>query len=186
MGAGQSSEKVVYNETPIQFSNDLINHLSDELASPETNAAQQSILDHHVRSRIQAELARLRDEEEGVMTQIEQALERENIDRERQSAVPGGEDGHGDAEDGGPSGVPDGAVRSSASLMEDLKEVQSKVERFHQRRSLDDVPEVKATSEMLVECYRQNRTTSLNCWKEVADFKDSVARAEQKFIDTLR
>jgi MICOS complex subunit MIC19 len=89
-----------------------------------------------------------------VRAQIELALERENIDRERQSAVPGNEDGHEDVEDGGPSGIPDGAVRSSASLIEDLQEVQSKVERFHRRRSLDDVPEVKASSEMLVECYR--------------------------------
>lgn len=89
--------------------------------------------------------------------EIERALERENIDRERHLALPGREDGEGDSdgvEDGGESGSTDGAVRSSASLMEDLKEVQSKVERFHQKRNLDDVPEVKAASESLVECYR--------------------------------
>jgi MICOS complex subunit MIC19 len=182
-------------QTKRQFSNDLVNHLSDELASPETTSAQQSILDHHVRTRIQAEISRLREEEEEVKSQIEQALERENIDRERKSAIPGEEEEGVDAEG---SGSTDGAVRSSTSLMEDLKEVQSKVERFHQRRSLDDVPEVKASSESLVECYRydyiphvkaeltnsfhvhrKNRKTSLDCWIEVAQFKESVARAEQ-------
>lgn len=85
--------------------------------------------------------------------QIEQALERENIDRERRLAVPR-EDEDEDVEGHAENGSIDGAVRSSASLMEDLKQVQSKVERFHQRRSLNDVPEVKASSESLVECYR--------------------------------
>ncbi|KAF8573999.1 hypothetical protein K439DRAFT_1399381 [Ramaria rubella] len=178
MGAGQSTEKVIYSETPIQFSNDLVNHLSDELASPKTNPAQQSILDDHVRSRIQAEIGRLREEEEEVKAQIERALQRENIDRERSSAVLEREDGDESSNNG--------AVRSSASLMEDLREVQTKVERFHRRRGLDDVPDVKATSQALVECYRANQNTSLDCWKEVAAFRKSVGRAEQKFIDTFR
>ncbi|KAF8573892.1 hypothetical protein K439DRAFT_1399433 [Ramaria rubella] len=182
MGAGQSTEKVIYSETPIQFSNDLVNRLSDELASPKTNPAQQSILDDHVRSRIQAEIARLREEEEEVKAQIERALQRENIDRERSSAVPESE--HGDESSN--NGTTDGAVRSSTSLMEDLREVQTKVERFQRRRGLDDVPDVKATSQTLVECYRANQNTSLDCWKEVAAFKKSVGQAEQKFIDTFR
>ena len=86
--------------------------------------------------------------------QIEQALERENIDREKKLAMPNRDEDADGVEDSGVSGSSDGAVRSSVSLMEDLKEVRSKVERFHQRRSLDDVPEVKITSETLVECFR--------------------------------
>lgn len=133
-----------------QFSEDLINHLSDEVAAPNTNLHRQSILDDHVRSRIQAEIARLREEEAGVRAEIERALERENIDRERTSALPE-QDPDSDPADGGAT---DGAVRTSLSLKEDVREVQRKVDRFQKRKEMDDVLGVKAASETLVECYR--------------------------------
>ncbi|KIJ47285.1 hypothetical protein M422DRAFT_88327, partial [Sphaerobolus stellatus SS14] len=56
-----------------QFSPDLVNHLADANASPETTPAQQSVLDAHVRERIQAEMSRLRAEEEDVRREIELA-----------------------------------------------------------------------------------------------------------------
>lgn len=96
----------------------------------------------------------MRNDEEEVKTQIEQALERENIYREKKLAMPDGDSEVDGVETSRVSESTDGVVRSSASLMDDLKEVQSKVERFHHRRSLDDVPEVKTTSETLVECLR--------------------------------
>ncbi|GJJ09336.1 hypothetical protein Clacol_003558 [Clathrus columnatus] len=172
MGANQSNEKVVYNnETSIQFSQDLVNHLADSQASPETTPAQQSVLDAHVRARIQNEISRLRAEEEEVKQQIETALERENIDKERSAA---GSESSGEGGDEGPDGV----FRSSESLREDLEIIQKKVERFHRGSSLEDVPEIKETKERLVECYKNNQSTSLNCWKEVVEFKESVQRAE--------
>jgi len=123
----------------------LVNHLSDELSTPDPNPNRQTILDDHVRSRIHAEMARLREEEAGVRAEIEHALERENIDRERTSAVP---------EQDSDSVATDGAVRTSLSLREDVRQVQQKIERLQKLKEMDDVLEVKATSEMLVECYR--------------------------------
>lgn len=87
-----------------------------------------------MRTRIQAEIARLRAEEEDVKKQMALALERENIERER-----GGEEGQ---------------IKSSTSLQADLEEVQKKVERYHKRRSLDDLPEVKEAKEKVVDCYQ--------------------------------
>ena len=57
----------------MQFSQDVVNQLSDNLASPDTPPERQSSIDAHVRSRIQAELARLREEEEQVKQEIERA-----------------------------------------------------------------------------------------------------------------
>ncbi|TFY77942.1 hypothetical protein EWM64_g6070 [Hericium alpestre] len=81
MGASQSKSedegsKVFYSETPIQFSQDLVNQLSDQ--SPDT---PPSTLDSHIRQRIQSEIARLREEENALYTQIETTLEKENLDR---------------------------------------------------------------------------------------------------------
>ena len=71
--------------------------------------------------------------------QIEHALEKENLDRERGMV--------GDAEEAG-------GVKSSAALMGDLEEIRSKVDRFKERRGLKDFPTVKAGAEAVAECYR--------------------------------
>jgi len=176
MGASQSKsedEKVFYNETPIQFSQQVVDQLQSNLASTTTPPERQSTLDSHIRSRIQAELARLREEEKDVREQIEIALEKENLDRER--AMAGEEDSEAV-----------GSLKSSASLMGDLDEVQKKVERYHAKRDLADYPKVKEQSESLVSCYRSNPETPLNCWKEVSLFKAAVASEEQKYVDSLK
>ncbi|KAG1832756.1 hypothetical protein EV424DRAFT_1091873 [Suillus variegatus] len=175
MGAGQSKadteEKVFYNETPIQFSQDVVNHLSDRSISPDTSPERQSTLDAHVRARIQAELQHLRAEEESVQREIELALERENIDREKSSV---GEE------------VAEGDVKNSMTLMGDLEEIRTKVDRFQTRRQLSDYPAVKESGEAVVLCYRQNPTAPLDCWREVREFNASVAQAESQHLASLR
>lgn len=77
--------------------------------------------------------------------EIERALEKENLDRERAMA---GEESQA-AEDGSA-----GSVRSSAALLGDLEELREKVDRFQTRRALSEFPEVQATSEAVVSCYK--------------------------------
>jgi len=173
MGAGQSTPsepeaKVFSNAAPIQFSQDLVNHLSDKLASPNTDPARQSTLDEHVRSRIQAELTRLQAEEEQVRQQIETALEKENLDREINTAKD------------------DEKATSSSALHDELEEVQKRAERFLARRKMDDLPEVKVKQEAVLQCYQNHPKTPLECWREVEEFKQSVSALEKKFVDTLR
>jgi MICOS complex subunit MIC19 len=163
MGASQSrsDEKVFYNETPIQvfllfssqypstnkldvyhqFSQQVVDQLQDNVSSTTTPPERQSNLDSHIRSRIQSELVRLREEEQDVREQIELALEKENLDRER--AMAGEEQSEAV-----------GAVKSSESLMGDLDEVQKKVEKYHARWNLEDYRLVKEQGEALVSCYR--------------------------------
>lgn len=177
MGADQSkpsepSGKVFTNDQPVQFSQDLVDHLSDRITSTSPDSARQSTLDEHVRSRIQAELSRLQSEEEQVRQQIETALEKENLDKETELANKGAEDGK--------------LTTSSSALAEELEQVQKRAERFLERKRMDDFPEVKEKQGALLKCYSNNRSTSLDCWKEVEEFKQSVASLEKKFVDSLR
>ncbi|KAL9714907.1 hypothetical protein Ac2012v2_001567 [Leucoagaricus gongylophorus] len=179
MGVSQSrsepDENVFHSETPISFSPDVVNQLSNRLESPETSPERQTILDAHIRTRIQHELEHLRREEEHVQGEIERALEKENLDRERAMA--------GDALEGDGSGA--GEVRSSTVLRGDLEEVQGKISRYQSRKELTEYPEVKSRGDAVVECYRRNPATSLNCGKEVDQFKISVAKLEQDYFKTL-
>ncbi|KAH9951417.1 hypothetical protein B0H21DRAFT_281275 [Amylocystis lapponica] len=180
MGASQSTaqaeDKVFSVETPIQFSQDVVNHLSDNLASPEIPPERQSTIDAHIRSRIQSELARLREEEQSVKEEIERALEKENLDREREMA--------GEESESEEDGVT-GSVKSSASLMGDLEEVRRKVEKYHARQS-EGLSSVQEKGDAVISCYKSNPTTPLDCWRQVGEFKSSVAQLEQHYVDSLR
>lgn len=122
-----------------------MNHLTDNTASTVPSPERQSTLDAHIRSRIQSELEHLRQQEDEVKQEIERALEKENLDRERAMA---GEVSRG-AEEGSA-----GSVKSSAALLGDLEELREKVDRFQSRRALTEFPEVQATSEAVVSCYK--------------------------------
>ncbi|KAH9946421.1 uncharacterized protein BXZ73DRAFT_95919 [Epithele typhae] len=164
MGASQSSpldEKVFTPDTPsTYFSDDVVNQLVDQQASPAIPRERQITLDAHIRSRIQSELARLHQEE-------------------ARRSMAGGE--HGSDEAG-----PAGSVRSSAVLMGDLEELRQKVEKYHGRQDSEELAEVRARGEEVVSCYRANPTTTLECWKSVRAFKTSVAQVEQNYVNSLR
>jgi altered-inheritance-of-mitochondria protein 13 len=118
-----------------------------------------------------------------VQKEIEHALEKENLDRERSMA---GLDDEGDGS---------GSVKSSAVLLGDLEEIRGKVDRYQQRREPNDLPSLKASGEAVISCYkyvtfcyllcafittsRNNPSKVLECWQEVSKFKAFVALAEQ-------
>ncbi|KAE9406967.1 hypothetical protein BT96DRAFT_933634 [Gymnopus androsaceus JB14] len=180
MGASQSKsnagDAVFRSEIPVQFSPDVVEQLSERQASATPTPERQSTLDEHIRSRIQSEVKQLRKAEEQVQHEIQLALEKENLDREK--AMAGEVSGEQEA------GV--GSVKSSAALLGDLEETRSKIDRFQSRKSLADYPELKAGQEALVSCYKSHVTSSLECWKEVANFRNSVAQLEKDYFKTLQ
>ncbi|KAF8212533.1 hypothetical protein K438DRAFT_1806675 [Mycena galopus ATCC 62051] len=165
MGSANSTPQ---NAAPVSFSQDLVDTLADNAASPDPSPARQNSIDAQIRARIQAELEHLRTEEQAVRDQIQAALEKENLDREREMA-----------------GDPD-SVKTSPTLMADLEEVRVKVDRFHARRDLSDYPALRENSDALVACYKNNPTTPLDCWQEVDNFKTSVAEIEKDHIKSLQ
>ncbi|KAM6500799.1 hypothetical protein JOM56_003813 [Amanita muscaria] len=171
MGAGQSkaelNEKVFPNETSISVSPDVVNQLSDRLHSFDVAPERQSSLDAHIRSRIQAELQYLRQEEAHVRQEIEAALEKENLDRETTIA---------DNVDDKTSEV---STKSSATILEDLEQMQSKLSGFNARKQLQQFSQVEKANEAILSCYKSNRITPLDCWQQVKSFKNAVASVEQ-------
>ncbi|KAF7338530.1 hypothetical protein MVEN_02079200 [Mycena venus] len=165
MGASNST---LHDSAPVTFSQDLVDTLADNAASPSPSPARQNTIDTQIRARIQAELEHLRAEDQAVRDQIQAALEKENLDRERTMA-----------------GDPD-SVKTSPALLADLEEVRAKVDRFHARRDLSEYPALRETSEALVACYKNNLATPLDCWQQVDKFKASVAEIEKEHIKSLQ
>ncbi|KAG8715923.1 hypothetical protein FRC11_012990 [Ceratobasidium sp. 423] len=169
MGSQQSSpggSQIVYsNETPIQFSKDVINHLTDTRDSPNPAPERQQALDAVVQQRIQSEMKRLQEAEALVQADIEAALERENLDREKQ--------------------VVDSSGGSSEELRNELEEVQKRADRFKSRLALEHAPEVKESQAKLLACYRNNPDRPLDCWEEVEHFKEAVSKLEKASVDAI-
>jgi len=163
-----SANSTLQDSAPVTFSQDLVDTLADNAASPSPSPARQNSIDAHIRARIQAELEHLRAEEQAVRAQIQAALEKENLDRERAMA-----------------GDPD-SVKTSPALLADLEEVRAKVDRFHARRDLSEYPALRENSEALVACYKNNTTTPLDCWQQVDKFKASVAEIENEHMKSLQ
>ncbi|EJU05671.1 hypothetical protein DACRYDRAFT_20085 [Dacryopinax primogenitus] len=195
MGADQSkpsqdAEKIVYgDQSSVNFSADLLSHLSDTHASPHPTPERQETLDAHIRSRIHAELQRLQHEETEVRAEIERVLEKENLDREAASvsasAPAEGEGEEGAVEEKEVAGP--GAVHSGI-LSRDMEELRKKVERFESGKMMrgEGREEVKEKQDALVACYKANPTRSLDCWREVGEFKASVAKLEDRYIRSFQ
>ncbi|GAA5973622.1 hypothetical protein JCM8115_002938 [Rhodotorula mucilaginosa] len=157
-------------ESPVNFSESLINHLSSQsLPSSSVPASRQQALDAHIQQRIAAELQQLRQQENQVRQEIERALERENLDRERgASATAGGEEGKA------------AALSHSASLLKDLEQLEKRASGLKKERA--ETAEWKAVDvgkEALERCFRDNRQTPLNCRAEAEKFKAAVAGVEK-------
>ncbi|KAH9483809.1 hypothetical protein JR316_0003287 [Psilocybe cubensis] len=177
MGASQSKsdtpdEKVFQSETPISFSPDVVNQLADRLDAPETTPERQSILDAHIRARIRDELEHLKRDEAAVRQEIEQALEKENLDRETSMA----------GEASSPEGESEsttGSIKNSAALFGDLEEVKAKIDKYQANKKSTEYPEVEANGAAVADCYRKNKDKPLICVSEVTKFKAAVDRLEQ-------
>ena len=130
--------------TFVQFSQDVVNHLADVSASSEPSSARQSTLDEHIRSRIQSEIQRLRQEEEDVRNEIQTALEKEVLaldgDTHRNRVTTEEEDS--------------GAPLNSIVLLGDIEEVKQKVDKYHSRASSESLESIKDAANSLVSCYK--------------------------------
>lgn len=104
----------------------MVNQLSDHLEN------SQSRLDSGIQAHIKHELERLKEDEENVRQQIEHALEKENLDREKSMAS-------------------DGDGTSGSILLGDMDEIRTRIEKYVSRRNND---KVEAESNAVVECYR--------------------------------
>ena len=107
-------------------------HQLEHFDASETTPERQSILDSHIRARIRDEIELLKKDEEGIRWEIELALEKENLDREKSMASEG-----------------DGA--NSAILLGDMEEIRARIDKYASRRK---GVAVEAVGDAVVECYK--------------------------------
>ena len=177
-----------HHTTPhTKVSSELATQLSDTSLSPEVSQTRHAILDQSVRAKISAEAARLRGRnandndnddhhDEGVdivQREIEAALERENLDRERGMA---GDAVAADAD----ADAAHGDVKNSTVLLGDLEEVRQKVDRYRVRASLADHLGVKEAREAVASCYQY---VFLNFWSFIRSFFQKKFKPTQSESD---
>ncbi|BGO90099.1 hypothetical protein NBRC10512_004037 [Rhodotorula toruloides] len=158
-------------DQPIQFSESLINHLSSQsLPSSSVPSSRQAALDQHIQQRITSELQHLRQQEQQVRDEIERALEKENLDRERGAA-------EGEAAKG---------LSHSATLMKDLEGLLERSAGLRkQREETDEWRALDDGKKALHKCFLENAKSPLNCRDEAERFKQAVAGVEKAFFATV-
>ncbi|KAL5532975.1 hypothetical protein ACEPAF_4749 [Sanghuangporus sanghuang] len=186
MGASQSKtgqdEQDGLDEVPVQFSQDVMSHLADAAASPGPTPQRQSSIDAQIRARIRSEVSRLQQEEEDIRKEIELSLAKENLDLETKGA------GHSDDDDGDGGLLEEDAHKALNSnvILGDLEEVRQKVEKYRSKREDVEQNPAEQAAKALSSCYESNANRPLECWKEAAAFKASVAQMEQDYIASFR
>ncbi|POY72593.1 hypothetical protein BMF94_4420 [Rhodotorula taiwanensis] len=160
------------------FSESLINHLSSQSTPSSTvPASRQQALDAHIQQRIASELQQLRQQEQQVREEIERALEKENLDRERgSSSSNGGDEASADKP----------ALSHSASLLQDLEQLEKRASGLKKERAeTNEWKAVDSGKEALERCFRENQQRPLDCRAEAEKFKAAVAAVEKAFFSTL-
>ncbi|GAA5881929.1 hypothetical protein JCM1840_005417 [Sporobolomyces johnsonii] len=159
-------------DSPVQFSESLINHLSSQsLPTSAVPSSRQDALDSHIQARIATELSKLRQQEAQVRDEIERALEKENLDREMGAAAN---------QDGGK------ALSHSTTLLKDLEELEKRTASLKkQREETDEWRRVDEGKKDLEKCFAGNMTTPLNCRTQAEKFQAAVAAVEKAFVQSI-
>ncbi|TVY26991.1 MICOS complex subunit [Lachnellula hyalina] len=168
MGSGSSkpaaapTSQVWTSDTPVRFSNGLVDSLQ---SSPETDSTRAKTLELHIQSRVNSELKRLQEQAAKEYEELQSKISAPEPEKKGKSA--------GDT------------LRDLGreSVQNDVKELKKKLEQRKKLAGLDEGVE-KAKSEV-VRCLRDNDRRPLDCWKEVQTFKDEVRRLEGAWVEKV-
>jgi len=126
-------------------------------STKESNSTRSASLEAQIQSRVQAELARLESRSESLQAQVESELQKQGLLAEKE-----------------------GTNLSSVTLAGDIRDLRDK---FVGVKELSADGRTHNAREQLVRCLQKNHRRSLDCWWEVRQFKDSVARLEREFVN---
>ncbi|KAL8824870.1 MAG: hypothetical protein Q9191_004762 [Dirinaria sp. TL-2023a] len=168
-----STEHVFSSETPVRFSQDLLNALE---ASPETNSTRFSDLELHIQRRVAAELERLSNETSQQLSNLADSISAETpfesyADSGTSAILPNTKEETDKKHDLGRQSV--------------QKEIDELKRKLRQRRVKEEVvgdERVEGAKESVVKCLKENDRRPLDCWKEVETFKKEVGRLEKGFL----
>ncbi|KIX95072.1 uncharacterized protein Z520_09382 [Fonsecaea multimorphosa CBS 102226] len=185
MGAGQSkpdesTKHVFASDTPIQFSQELIDSLQ---ASSETNSTRAKTLELHIAQRVAAELEKIRNQEASALEEA------------RKKIAASGEAGSEDSSllqlsPISPKDLLPGSDTDESKKAPSSQRVQQEIEKLKQtlgqRKTLREVPkEVENARQDVISCLRINDRKPLDCWKEVEIFKREVRKMEENYVSSV-
>ncbi|KAF7853224.1 hypothetical protein EAF04_010726 [Stromatinia cepivora] len=170
MGSGASKPEeppkaqVWSSETPVRFSEQLINSLQ---SSSESDSTRAKTLELHIQARVASELKKLQERASKDFEELTAKLSTE------ESSPPSEEKSAGDS------------LRQLGrnAVQKDVEGLKKKLEQRKKLQELDEGVE-KAKSEV-VRCLRENDRRPLDCYKEVEAFRREVRRLEAKWVEGI-
>ncbi|CAK7201427.1 hypothetical protein SEUCBS139899_004131 [Sporothrix eucalyptigena] len=164
MGSGASKPTTphVWKGTgPPTISQDMLEQLQ---SSPETDITRAQTLELHVQARVADELRRLQAEQLAKLKGLEQA-----ITDETNATAPSGPN----------------AKTTTASVSKEIAGLRTRLEE-RQREVSRPLPEpVEAARSAVVRCLRENDRRPLDCYREVAAFKEEVRKLEATWVERV-
>ncbi|EXJ66092.1 uncharacterized protein A1O5_10707 [Cladophialophora psammophila CBS 110553] len=188
MGAGQSkpdesTKHVFTSDTPIQFSQELIDSLQ---ASSETNSTRAKTLELHIAQRVAAELEKIRNHESSVLEEARKKI------AESGEATSDSTSSDSSLLQISPRGLLPGSDsdedkrRNAPSSQKVQQEIEKLKQTLGQRKTLREVPkEVENARQDVISCLRINDRKPLDCWKEVEIFKREVRKMEENYVSSV-
>ncbi|KAI9817536.1 MAG: hypothetical protein M1827_001147 [Pycnora praestabilis] len=183
--SASSSQHVFASETPVRFSQELVNSLQ---TNPETDSTREKTLELHIQERVAQELERLQARESQMLKDLEDKI----------STSP---DGSTDSSHTQSTTIPDqsqdvggkdSSAKAAGDKLRDLnrdsvqKNVTELKKRLEGRRKLEDLDkDVEKAKSDIVNCLRTNDRRPLDCWKEAEAFRREVARLEKGFVEKV-
>ncbi|PNS14776.1 MICOS complex subunit mic19 [Sphaceloma murrayae] len=181
---GDSSQHVFSAETPVRFSQQVLDQLQQ---SPDTDSTRAHTLELQIQQRVQTELQRIRDIEASRLVDLTASLTPTSDDHPSSSPSSSSSE---DDQDSDPSlttristalGASPEPEKTHSSVKSEIEKMKAKLE---QRRTLEKpTAEVEKAKDQLVQCLRMNDRRPLDCWKEVEEFKGQVGRLEKGFVE---
>ncbi|KAI9054334.1 hypothetical protein LZ554_001499 [Drepanopeziza brunnea f. sp. 'monogermtubi'] len=162
------------SETPVRFSQGLVDSLQ---SSSESDSTRAKALELHIQSRVSEELKKLQDRAardfEELSARISAAEDAASTTTPKQQSAAAANRSEGDQ------------LRQLGreAVQNDVAELKRKLEG---RRKLAGVGEgvEKAKSEV-VRCLRENDRRPLDCWREVEGFRREVKRLEDTWVEKM-
>lgn len=191
MGAGSSkpegsSRHVFASDTPVQFSQELVDSLQ---ASSETDSTRNKSFDLHIAQRVKEELEKIQAREQSALESLYAKISSESSSSDTKSS----KSSKPRLLDIAVSSIQSTNPFSDSSEEEQKKslsssKVLSAIEKLQKdldaRKHVKELPDdLEKTRSELVFCLRKNDRRPLDCWKEVESFKNAVGVLESKFVD---
>ncbi|EXJ81173.1 hypothetical protein A1O3_07463 [Capronia epimyces CBS 606.96] len=191
MGAGQSkpdesTKHVFASDTPIQFSQELIDSLqaSSEVrpdpAQP-TNSTRAKTLELHIAQRVAEELEKVRKHESSIFEET-----RKKIAEAEEHGSSASSDSLLQIPDLLSSESGEEKQRKAQSSQKVQQEIEKLKQTLGQRKVLKELSkEVESARQDVVNCLRLNDRKPLDCWKEVEAFKREVRKMEEDYVQSV-